>query len=175
MSTGCLTPLAPMVIPGSQSPNFAINICIVLTYCWAREWVQLKIVVVVVDVCVCVYALLVRKIITQTVFRVNVTVNLFCSHNSLWQRKRGIFKNEPSEDQHSLFNAKLINMVFKNSRLIRWFGQLMKNTVVISLRASSPIWASEASLARTRLGRSLGRFRATRFTRPNRRACSQAR
>ena len=32
-----------------------------------------------------------------------------------------------------------------------------------SLRASSPIWASEASLARTR------------FTRPNRRACSQAR
>ena len=32
-----------------------------------------------------------------------------------------------------------------------------------SLRASSPIWASEPSLARTR------------FTRPNRRACSQAR
>ena len=33
----------------------------------------------------------------------------------------------------------------------------------ISLRASSPIWVSEVSLARTR------------FTRPNRRACSQAR
>ena len=47
-----------------------------------------------------------------------------------------------------------------------------------SLRASSPIWASEASLARTReLGASpLARaFRETRFTRPNRRACSQAR
>ena len=35
----------------------------------------------------------------------------------------------------------------------------------LSLRASSPIWASEASLARSR---------ETRFTRPNRRACSQA-
>ena len=34
-----------------------------------------------------------------------------------------------------------------------------------SLRASSPIWASEASLARSR---------ETGFTRPNRRACSQA-
>ena len=54
-----------------------------------------------------------------------------------------------------------------------------------SLRASSPIWASEASLARTRergapflcpsrLRRSLARSRETRFTRPNRRACSQA-
>ena len=54
-----------------------------------------------------------------------------------------------------------------------------------SLRASSPIWASEASLARTRergapflcpsrLRRSLVRSRETRFTRPNRRACSQA-
>ena len=52
----------------------------------------------------------------------------------------------------------------------------------ISLRASSPIWASEASLARTRergagpsrLRRSLTRSRAARFARPNRRACSQA-
>ena len=55
-----------------------------------------------------------------------------------------------------------------------------------SLRASSPIWASEASLARTRergapflcpsrLRRSLARSRETRFTRPNRRARSQAR
>ena len=35
----------------------------------------------------------------------------------------------------------------------------------VSLRASSPIWASEASLAR---------FRETHLTRPNRRACSQA-
>ena len=43
----------------------------------------------------------------------------------------------------------------------------------ISLRASSPIWASEASLART-LRRSLARSRAARFARPNRRACSQA-
>ena len=57
-----------------------------------------------------------------------------------------------------------------------------------SLRASSPIWASEASLARTRergaarspflcpsrLRRSLARSRETRLTRPNRRACSQA-
>ena len=42
-----------------------------------------------------------------------------------------------------------------------------KNSSTNSLRASSPIWASEASLARTR-------ERETRFTRPNRRACSQA-
>ena len=40
-----------------------------------------------------------------------------------------------------------------------------------SLRASSPILASEASLARTR--RSLARSCETRFTRPNRRACLQ--
>ena len=38
-----------------------------------------------------------------------------------------------------------------------------------SLRASSPIWASEASLRR-----SLASSRETRFARPNRRACSQA-
>ena len=45
-----------------------------------------------------------------------------------------------------------------------------------SLRASSLIWTSEASLASatSRLRRSLARFRETRFTRPNRRACSQA-
>ena len=43
-----------------------------------------------------------------------------------------------------------------------------KKTSMNSLRASSPIWASEASLAITR-------SRETRFTRPNRRACSQAR
>ena len=35
----------------------------------------------------------------------------------------------------------------------------------VSLRASSPIWASESSLAR---------FRETHLTRPNRRTCSQA-
>ena len=34
----------------------------------------------------------------------------------------------------------------------------------VSLRARSPIWPSEASLAR---------FRETHLTRPNRRACSQ--
>ena len=44
---------------------------------------------------------------------------------------------------------------------------------ISSLRASSPIWASEASLART-LRRSLARSRETSFTRPKRRACSQA-
>ena len=38
-----------------------------------------------------------------------------------------------------------------------------------SLRASSRIWASEASLART-----LARFHEARFACPNRRACSQA-
>ena len=44
---------------------------------------------------------------------------------------------------------------------------------ISSLRASSPIWASEASLARTPR-RSLARSRETSFTRPKRRACSQA-
>ena len=53
-----------------------------------------------------------------------------------------------------------------------------------SLRASSPIWASKASLARAReraakprgaeAGRSLARSCEARIARPNRRACSQA-
>ena len=49
-----------------------------------------------------------------------------------------------------------------------------------SLRASSPIWASEASLARTReqaakpRGAGLACSRETHFACPNRRACSQA-
>ena len=48
-----------------------------------------------------------------------------------------------------------------------------------SLRASSPIWASEASLARTReraaMPRGAARSREAHFAYPNRRACSQAR
>ena len=44
---------------------------------------------------------------------------------------------------------------------------------ISSLRASSPIWAGEASLART-LRRSLARSSEISFTRPKRRACSQA-
>ena len=50
-----------------------------------------------------------------------------------------------------------------------------------SLQASTPIWASEVSLARTReacpsrFRRLLARSRETRFTRQNRGACSQAR
>ena len=39
------------------------------------------------------------------------------------------------------------------------------NNVTLSLRASSPVWASETGLARTR---------EARFACPNRRACSQA-
>ena len=58
--------------------------------------------------------------------------------------------------------------------------------VHVSLRASSPIWTSEVSLARKReraakpqgaeerLCRSLMHSCETRFARPNRRACSQA-
>ena len=42
-----------------------------------------------------------------------------------------------------------------------------------SLRASSPIWVSETSLARTR-GPSLAHSREVHFACPNRRACSQA-
>ena len=59
---------------------------------------------------------------------------------------------------------------------------------ISSLRASSPIWASEASLATTRergaffplplaaspLARAFSRSRETRFTRRNRRACLEA-
>ena len=49
-----------------------------------------------------------------------------------------------------------------------------------SLRASSPIWASEASLARTceRAAKPRGAFARSReahFACPNRRACSQGR
>ena len=49
-----------------------------------------------------------------------------------------------------------------------------------SLRASYPVWVSEASLARTReraakpRGSPLARSRKAHFARPNRRACSQA-
>ena len=42
-----------------------------------------------------------------------------------------------------------------------------------SLQASSSIWASEASLARTRERGASPLARETCFTRPNRRACSQ--
>ena len=53
-----------------------------------------------------------------------------------------------------------------------------KTLPTFSRRASSPIWASEASLVRgrgpSRLRRPLARSRETRFTRPNRRACAQA-
>ena len=57
--------------------------------------------------------------------------------------------------------------------VLHW-GQLLlsgfTHTQNASLRASSPIWASEASLARTCERGS----RETHFTRRNRRACSQA-
>ena len=65
--------------------------------------------------------------------------------------------------------------------LISYFGFSSDplSCFTISLRARPPIWASEASLARTRerpsrLRRSPARSRETSFTRPNRRACSQA-
>ena len=51
MSTGCLAPPAPVVIPVSQYSNFTFNIFIVLIYCWAkRVSIQIKIVVVAVVV-----------------------------------------------------------------------------------------------------------------------------
>ena len=46
----------------------------------------------------------------------------------------------------------------------------VKNTLACK---RSPIWASEVSLARTRERGPLARSRETRFTRPNKRACSQ--
>ena len=85
------------------------------------------------------------------------------------------------------------NKFLPNEGCLRMFSLLIKDPPsnprlphpslypLFSLRASSPSWASQSSLARTRergasrLGRSLARFRETRFTRPNRRACSQAR
>ena len=36
MSTGCLAPQAPMVIPGSSYSNFTFIIFIVIIYCLAR-------------------------------------------------------------------------------------------------------------------------------------------
>ena len=54
-----------------------------------------------------------------------------------------------------------------------WFSFRRKSYPAYSLRASSPIWASEASLARkrergpSRLRRSLARSRETRFASPN--------
>ena len=68
------------------------------------------------------------------------------------------------------------------SAKLRKRGDLYLRAIPTSLRASSPIWASEASkreraaesLCPSRLHRSLARSRETRFARPNRRACSQA-
>ena len=57
-----------------------------------------------------------------------------------------------------------------------WTGQF-KMIFSFSPRASSPIWASETSLARTheqKEGPSLARSREARFACPNRRVCSQA-
>ena len=77
------------------------------------------------------------------------------------------------------------DLVFRKGSGAEWV--LLNNCS--SLRASSPIWASEASLARTReraakprgaeersrfLGPLLARSREARFPLPNRRPCSQA-
>ena len=73
----------------------------------------------------------------------------------------------------------------KGSRGCQKRKKLLKSyQAQFSLQSSSPIWASEVSLARTRKRgaeenpsrprRSLTRSRETRFTLPNRRACSQA-
>ena len=70
--------------------------------------------------------------------------------------------------------------VWSEALFAAWFSLRRKSYPAYSLRASSPIWASEASLARkrergpSRLRRSLARSRETRFASPNRRACSQA-
>ena len=45
-----VAPLAPMFFAGSQYSNFTFNIFIALLFFWAREWVQIKIVVVVVNI-----------------------------------------------------------------------------------------------------------------------------
>ena len=45
-----VAPLAPMFFPGSHYSNFTFNIFIALLFFWAREWVQIKIVVVVVNI-----------------------------------------------------------------------------------------------------------------------------
>ena len=69
--------------------------------------------------------------------------------------------------------VRVVNMLF----IIVTSAKVESYKLGTSLRASSPIWASEASLARTRptrLRRSLALSRETRFTRPNRRACSKA-
>lgn len=88
------------------------------------------------DCCCCCVCVCVRPVGWKNYhangLRINVTVTCSVLTTLCGNGKRGIFKNEPSEDQHSLFNAEMINIVFKNSLLIRRFGQLMKNTVVIS-------------------------------------------
>ena len=60
-------------------------------------------------------------------------------------------------------------------------SRLLRVKMTSSMRASSPIWPSEASLARTREqvakpqeAPSLARSREARFAHPDSRACSQA-
>ena len=84
------------------------------------------------------------------------------------------------------------NKFLPNEGCLRMFSLLIKDPPsnprpptppyirYLACEQALPIWASEASLERTRergasrIGRSLARFRETRFTRPNRRARSQA-
>ena len=99
---------------------------------------------------------------------------------AIWNLTKDFFESLIFEgDQEPPQNSSYCKLISKSSLLY----PLALNVphVSSSLRASSPIWASEASLARTRergaaysrLRRSLARSRENRFTRPNRRSCSQ--
>ena len=63
----------------------------------------------------------------------------------------------------------IIEKIDCNGSVQRKYIQCPRQPRASSLRVRSPIWASEVSLARTR-----EHSRETCFTRPNRRACSQA-
>ena len=73
--------------------------------------------------------------------------------------------------QKAAMNA-FVKLDLKKARL----GNASVSIPLCSLRASSPVWAGKASLARTReRGASAPRgFASLRFARPNRKACSQA-
>ena len=79
-----------------------------------------------------------------------------------------LFSSSETQGAVSQVRIKDVTNIFKHGRRARAWN---------SLRASSPIWASEASLRRKRASErpsGEGPFLETRFTRPNRRARSQA-
>ena len=106
---------------------------------------------------------------------VNKTASNLPSRSLLWLRFPEKPANSPVDDCGSFYKRKGKGI----SWITAWGHYDWILAFLASLRASSPIWASKTSLARTReqvaKPRGAGKgAREARFAWPNRRACSQA-